>query len=74
MTTTMSSHSFEKTASMFAPDMKGLHVIEFITNDQPYPAEKVKKFIIIIFFFFLSFFSTSVNAIIKHLIYSFILS
>ncbi|RIA92767.1 hypothetical protein C1645_763981 [Glomus cerebriforme] len=41
MTTTMSSHSFDKTASMFAPDMKGLHVIEFITNEQPYPAEKL---------------------------------
>ncbi|GBC10479.1 hypothetical protein RclHR1_09660003 [Rhizophagus clarus] len=37
----MCSHSFENTASMFAPDMKGLHVIEFITNDQPYPAEKL---------------------------------
>jgi hypothetical protein len=53
MTTTMCSHSFENTASMFAPDMKGLHVIEFITNDQPYPAEKVKKFIIFFLYFFL---------------------
>ena len=42
MTTAMSSHSFEEAASIFAPDMKGLHVIEFITNDQPYPAEKVR--------------------------------
>ncbi|CAI2172187.1 11218_t:CDS:10 [Funneliformis geosporum] len=37
MTTAMNSH----TTSMFAPEMKGLHVIEFITNEQPYPAEKL---------------------------------
>jgi hypothetical protein len=59
-TTSMSPLSFEKTASMFVPDMKGLHVIEFVTNDQPYPAEKVR---ILNFFFLGLLFAASTNAV-----------
>ncbi|CAG8636461.1 8638_t:CDS:2, partial [Racocetra fulgida] len=35
MTTSISSNAFDTST-----DMKGLHVIEFITNDQPYSTEK----------------------------------
>ncbi|CAG8508347.1 5617_t:CDS:2 [Gigaspora rosea] len=37
MTTSISSNAFDTST----PDMKGLHVIEFITNDQPYSTEKL---------------------------------
>ncbi|CAG8528233.1 21244_t:CDS:2, partial [Racocetra persica] len=36
MTTSISSNAFDTST-----DMKGLHVIEFITNDQPYSTEKL---------------------------------
>ncbi|CAG8563165.1 3816_t:CDS:2 [Acaulospora morrowiae] len=38
MTTSINSNVFAPTSGY---DMKGLHVIEFITNDQPYPIEKL---------------------------------
>ncbi|CAG8591733.1 7989_t:CDS:2 [Dentiscutata heterogama] len=37
MTTSISSNAFDTST----PDMKGLHVIEFITNDQSYSTEKL---------------------------------